>query len=133
MIKNLQHFIGKVCTIFTQPINRNFKEENPETYPEQPYIYFVGVVEAIDEYGVLITQPTTGLKSYFFLRNLVGIAEEEVLDPKNEKDAKTIDHIKNANAEIRQKMDEYKNKNTKPIQIDEMNELLKKAEEKAQK
>ena len=45
--ESLKYFIGKICTIFTMPINRNFKEENPNTFIEQPYHYFLGVIEKI--------------------------------------------------------------------------------------
>lgn len=130
MIKNLQYFIGKMCTIFTHPINRNFKEENPKTYPQQEYIYFVGVVEEVDSQGILITQPTTGLKSYFFLQNLIGIAEEEVLDPQDEKHAKIIDYMKSGNAPLREQL---KAAEDGPIQIDQMADMLKKAQDQAKK
>ncbi|RDJ35628.1 MAG: hypothetical protein DWQ19_12485 [Crenarchaeota archaeon] len=130
---NLKYFTGKMCTVFTHPINRNFKEESPETYPKQAYIYFVGVVEEIDSEGVWITQATTGLKSYFFKHSLIGIAEEEVLNPDNEEDAQVIDKIKSNNEEIRQKMDKYKDKKDNLIQIDEISNFIKKAEEEAKK
>ena len=73
-----QHFLGKVCTVFTTPINRDFQQENPNRYPDQLYKYFVGVVEDISDYGLLLTQATTGLKTWLFLPHVIAIAEEEV-------------------------------------------------------
>lgn len=101
--QNLKYFIGKVCSIFTVPISRNFKEENPATFPQQPYLYFVGLIEAVDEKGMLVTQVMTGLKSYFFLTGLVAIAEEEVLIEDNAEDAKIIDQLKTSQATIKEK------------------------------
>ena len=71
------YFIGKICTIFTVPFNRDFQQENPQRYPEQVYKYFVGVVEYIDDHGLMLQQSTTGLKSWISLNHIVAIAEEE--------------------------------------------------------
>jgi hypothetical protein len=73
-----KHFKGKVCTIFTTAINRDFQQENPSIYPKQLYKYFVGVVEDITDYGILIQQVVTGLRSWIFLSHVVSIAEEVV-------------------------------------------------------
>jgi len=85
-----KYFVGKFCTVFTVPVNRNFQSENPQDYPKPLYRYFMGVVEAIDRDGVLLTQATTGLKSYFFRDQIVCIAEEQLLDPSDPEDAKII-------------------------------------------
>ena len=53
--KSLNYFKGKVCTVFTNGTNRNFKEENPKTVVEHNLLYFMGVVEEIDEMGILLT------------------------------------------------------------------------------
>ncbi len=84
---NLTDFKGKVCSIFTVPIQRKMKNT------EEEFQYFVGVVEDITSHGIFITQISTGLKSYFSLNNIVGICEEEVLDPKNPNDSKIIKEI----------------------------------------
>jgi len=76
--KHQEYFKGKVCTVFTTSINRNFKDENPTDYPKQLYNYFVGFIEDIDESGILIRQAATGLKTYLFMHNMVAIAEEQV-------------------------------------------------------
>jgi hypothetical protein len=97
--KQLEYFLGKVCTIFTIPINRDFKAENPTTYPQPVFHYFVGKVIEIDEKGVFLQQWNNNkkLKSYFFIEHIVGISEEEVLDPTRPDDAKVIQDFKKIN------------------------------------
>lgn len=73
-----KHFMGKICTIFTTPINRDFQKEGPERYPDQIYKYFVGAIEDISDAGVLLQQATTGLKSWISASYIISIAEEEV-------------------------------------------------------
>ena len=92
----LDHFVGKVCTIFTLEMNRDFKTEDPKSYPQPLYTYFLGRVEAIDDIGILIRQPNGNLRSFFFWPNVVSISEEEELNPENEEDAKTIESLKQA-------------------------------------
>ena len=124
--KHLTYFRGKVCSIFTHPTNRNFKEENPKTYLEQNIMYFVGVLEEVDEYGIFVTQIQTGLKSYFFLNSIIGICEEEVLDPSNEKDAKVINAVKEKDKEIREMVSKYESKETSGfLNIDQLAALTK--------
>ena len=78
-----EYFIGKSCTIFTTPINE-FKTENPSTYPPKLIDYFVGFVESINENGVLISQASTGLKTWFYKSHVIGIAEEALEIPEPE-------------------------------------------------
>ena len=101
----LKYFVGKLVTIFLRPINRDFKEELPESYPKPLYRYFLGVVEHIDDQGLVIQQATNGLKAYYVWTNVVGIAEEEVLDPSNPEDAKKIEDFVDPEA-LRPKMPE---------------------------
>lgn len=124
-IKNLEYFIGKPCTIFTRSINRNFKEENPNTFPEQPHHYFVGIIENVDDFGVFVTQVLTGLKSYFFLTGIVAIAEESILDPDVPEDAQIIDKIKLENESAKEQFvpEKFFNAN-------EMTNMLKNIKEK---
>ena len=91
----LNYFIGKVCSIITVGINRNFKDEHPETFPQQLYNYFLGIVEAIDDKGIMIKQIQSDQKTYFSLSHIVCIAEEEVI-----KDEKEIKKIKKENLDI---------------------------------
>lgn len=73
------YFQNKVCTIFTSQINRDFKTENPETYPKQLYVYFVGLINSIDNDGILLSQLNSNLKTFIYHNSIVGIAEEEVI------------------------------------------------------
>jgi hypothetical protein len=93
MSKALNYFVGRICTVFTTPINRNFKEENPATYPQQLVVYFTGVVDAVDDTGITLSQLDNGLKSYFFRSHIIGIAEEEVLDPSKPEDQAKINQM----------------------------------------
>jgi len=91
----LRPFIGKVCTIFTVPINRNFKEENPGTFTEQVFNYFTGRVLETDAEGVLLEQLTPErLRSYFCKQHIIAICQEEELNPNNPEHAKKIAELK---------------------------------------
>jgi hypothetical protein len=90
---NLKHFVGKICTIFTVPINRDYQKENPETYPQQLHAYFMGVVESVDQHGIMLTQLLTGKKSFFYHSAIVGIAEEELMDPNDPANKKVIEEM----------------------------------------
>jgi len=94
-IQDLQYFVGRAVTVFTKPINRNFKEENPATYPQPLFNYFMGIVLQADEHGILLQQVTPErLRSYFLLENCVGIAEEQVMNQDDPNDAREIEKIK---------------------------------------
>ena len=122
----LSYFKGKICSIFTQPINRNFYQENPKNFLQQNIMYFVGVVEDVDESGILFQNLQTGLKSFFFKNSLVAICEEEVLDPSNQQDAKVINEIKDKDKEIREMMAKYESDDNQGfIKIDQLEALIK--------
>ena len=115
----LQYFVGKVCTVFTPPINRNFKEENPQNFQQSIFIYFVGIVEKITDQGLFLQQVSKidsgkPLKTYFFLDKILGIAEEEQLDYSNPEDAAVIEKIKQK-AESQDRETEEKAKIVKDI------------------
>jgi hypothetical protein len=105
--KVLERFNGKVCTVFTVGINRDFKQENPKTYPKPLYVYFMGAVEFVCEEGIMLQQVTTGLSTFVFMNNIVSISEEEILDPENEQDAQVIEKYKTEAEEARK---QYANK-----------------------
>lgn len=115
----LKYFLDKICTIFTIPTNRDFKTENPKTFPQPIFHYFVGKILEIDEKGVFIQQWNSNkkLKSYFFIDHIVGICEEEVLDPSSPEDAKLIEEYKKINekavTQAEKKHDELKNQQDK--------------------
>jgi hypothetical protein len=106
-----EYFVGKVCTVFTTPINRNFKEENPNTYPKPMYQYFMGRVLVVEHNGILIEQvisenPNKKLRAYFRMEQIVGLAEEEELDMSNPADAAVINEIKSGNKQAIDKAQE---------------------------
>lgn len=124
-IKNLEYFIDKICTIFTVSCNRNFKEENPATYPQPVFHYFVGKILDIDDKGILLQQWNSDkkLRSFFFLDHVISISEEELLNPQNPEDAKIIDQYKKINekmsGEAQKKYEDLKNKQNEDIVIGE--------------
>lgn len=86
-------------------------------------IYFVGVIDEIDDKGIMVSQVLTGLKTYFFLNSVVSISEEEMLNPSDEKDAATIEEIKTKNEELRAVLKKKEVEET--IDPDEMANILK--------
>lgn len=83
----LKYFIGKLCTISTVNINFNFKYE-------QMLDYFSGIIESIDNDGIIMIHPTTNCKNYIFLQYIVSISEEQVLYADNPEHAKIIEDYK---------------------------------------
>lgn len=106
--QSLEYFLGKVCTIFTVPTNRDFKSENPQTFPQPVFHYFVGKVIEVDGKGILMEQWNSEkkLRSFFFMDHIVSISEEEILDPSNPKDREVIDEYKRANESSLKKANE---------------------------
>ena len=101
----LEYFLGKICTIFTTPTNRDFKSENPQTFPQPIFHYFVGKVVSISQKGILIEQWNNDkkLKTFFFANHIISISEEEILDPSNPKDLKLIEEYKQVNEKTKEK------------------------------
>lgn len=85
-LKNLEYFVGKAVTIITTPINRDFDER-------QKCDYFVGIVEAVDELGIMTQHPITACKNYYFYGQICSISEEQVLDSQNPDDAELIEEL----------------------------------------
>jgi hypothetical protein len=69
----LKYFVGKICTIFTSPINREFTER-------QNVDYFVGRVDGFDDKGILMSHVISNCKNYYFFQNVISIAEEQLVD-----------------------------------------------------
>lgn len=90
MNHDLQYFVGKVCSAFIVPSSRQLEKEGD--YLKHIASYHVGMVESINEKGVLMNQLGSNQKSFWFFPNVIGLAEEKVLDPK--KDAELIDKLK---------------------------------------
>lgn len=98
-MSSIKYFVGKICTIITGPINRNFKDEaqavgKPELYPMNLVDHFMGRVVSIDANSIVIQHPIIGTMGYFRLANIVGIIEEQELDPNNPEHAKAIEEYK---------------------------------------
>lgn len=112
----IEQFVGRVCTILTRSLNRDFKQENPNTYPEQVFHYFMGMVLGVDEHGIMIEQVMTQehLRSYFFFHSIVGIAQEQVLDPNVAEHAREINEIKTVNEEMRKQATEQSKQPKQP-------------------
>lgn len=107
-LEGLEYFVGKVCTIFTVPTNRDFKSENPQTFPQPVFHYFVGKVLEVTPRGISMEQWNSEkkLRSFFFMDHVVSISEEEILDPSNPKDLKIIEDFKKTNESSMKKANE---------------------------
>lgn len=68
----LQAFLGKVCTIFTNPINRTFSET---TLQEHFVVQVVGVTQD----GILAKNIKENIMAFFNWTNIILIQEELVL------------------------------------------------------
>jgi len=76
-----ENYIGKVCTIFTKPINRTFDDVRWREH-------FAIRVEDISTDGIFGRHPYNHTSSFFFMQDIVFIQEEVELDPTNP------DHVK---------------------------------------
>lgn len=97
-MNSLEYFVGKICTVFTVPTNRDFKSENPATFPQPVFHYFVGKVLEVNHRGVWMEQWNNEkkLRSFFFMDHIVSMSEEEILDPSNPADMKAIEEYRKA-------------------------------------
>jgi hypothetical protein len=84
---NLNYFIGKPVTVISTAYTKFFSNEMFSNY-------FVGIVESIDENGILLKSLTNNCKSYYFLDNIISIAEELILNEDDPEDKSIIDEIK---------------------------------------
>lgn len=112
-IKQLEYFLGKYVTVLTTPINRDYRAENPQTYPEPLYHYFMGRLLEVDTDGIMVEQWAAGpkrLRTYFMMNQIVAIAEEETLDPNNPMDAAQIAALKEGNEDGERKAEEHVDK-----------------------
>lgn len=107
-IEGLEYFVGKICTVFTVPTNRDFKSENPQTFPQPVFHYFVGRVLEVNSRGICLEQWNNEkkLRTFFFMDHIVSISEEEVLDPTNPKDMQVIEEYKKTNESSLKKANE---------------------------
>jgi hypothetical protein len=105
----LEYFVGKICTVFTVPNNRDFKAENPQTFPQPVFHYFVGKVLEVSSKGICIEQWNNDkkLRTFFFMDHIISISEEEILDPSNPKDQQLIEEYKQINEKTMKKATEH--------------------------
>lgn len=106
--QGLEYFLDKVCTVFTVPTNRDFKSENPQTFPQPVFHYFVGRVVEVNHRGICLEQWNSDkkLRTFFFMDHIVSISEEEMLDPSNPKDRAIIEEYKKVNEDSTRKAEE---------------------------
>jgi hypothetical protein len=84
---DLSYYIGKICTIITGPINRDFQAEamamkEPQRYPMNVIDHFMGEVISVDnKLGlVALKHPTFQTIATYRLGGIIGIVEEQVCD-----------------------------------------------------
>lgn len=83
-IEHMQYFVGRICTIFTPPINRSFDEL-------QSREHFVVKVQEVTTDGIWGIHPYRGTASFFPMSYVVFIQEEQVLDPNDPEHKQLID------------------------------------------
>lgn len=107
-MKGLEYFVGKICTVFTVQTNRDFKSENPQTFPQPVFHYFVGRVVEVNQRGVMIEQWNNAkkLRTFFFMDHIVSISEEEILNPSDPNDRQIINEYKKVNETYAKKANE---------------------------
>lgn len=116
-LEKFRHFIEKPITIFTIHTGRKFTEE-------QFNDYFTGICKNIYIDGIETIHPITGCKNFFFFSNIVGICEEQQLDPDNPEHQDIIKEFKS------NKSDKPIDKNLvfndgEKIDINSLNSLIK--------
>jgi len=72
----MQYFVGKVCSILTTPVNRQFDELRAREH-------FVVRIREITSDGIWGTHPSSQMVSFFHDAHIIGVAEEIELDPNN--------------------------------------------------
>ncbi len=92
-MSDLSYFIGRVCTILTKPINRQFSEEDNINY-------FIGEILSIDALGITIASVVDDTRSFFYKESIIGICEEPSYNPEDEEDLKKIAEHENKKREI---------------------------------
>ena len=128
--EGIEYFLDKVCTVFTVPTNRDFKSENPQTFPQPIFHYFVGKVIEVSPKGICLEQWNSEkkLRTFFFTSHIVSISEEEVLDPSNPNDLQTIEEYKKTNESSMKRAQENVDslKKSKYVDIHDLSAFAKK-------
>jgi len=109
-IQNLQHFVGKICSIISTSMNRAFDESISREH-------FVIRVESITQDGIWGTHPyNENLLSFFAIQHIISIHQEVELDPLNPEHEKAIKEYesktgKKLEGDLNNKQNEKVNKN----------------------
>jgi hypothetical protein len=114
----LKDLIGKPVTIFTENIGRNF---NDSQYND----YFTGILTSCDNDILETVHPITKCKNLFFIKNIIGICEEQHLDPDNPEHQKIINQM-NGSTETIEKDKELPLSDSINIDVDMLNKLIDK-------
>jgi hypothetical protein len=83
-----QQFTGKVCTIVTLAGKQGFSDI-------QFSDFFTGIVESVESDGVFMRHHLTKCVGFYPWQHVVGMVEEQQLDPDNPEHAKIIEELKN--------------------------------------
>jgi hypothetical protein len=128
-MNGLNYFVGKVCTVFTVQTNRDFKSENPQTFPQPIFHYFVGKVLEVTQKGIFMEQWNSSkkLRTFFFMEHIVSISEEEILNPSDPKDREIIEEFRKVNESSVKKANENVSelKKNQPAQYMDIDQLSK--------
>lgn len=111
---SLSKFIGKPVTIFTENIGRGF---NDVQYND----YFTGICVSVDTQTIETAHPITGCRNIFFISKIIGISEEQELDPQNPEHQKIISEMKGENLKEDLPLSDSVN-----IDVDMLNKLVNK-------
>jgi hypothetical protein len=90
-IKKMQEcFLNKVCTVLTLAVNKgNFNDV-------QFADFFTGIVDMIDDDGIMIRHHMTGCRSFYPMSHITGILEEQVISEDDPNYSRVVEEIKNA-------------------------------------
>lgn len=69
------YFVGRVVTVLTQPVAREFPATEQGSYQHSQY--FTGRVEHVDSTGLWLLDPGRKVRSYFQWQWIVGVCEEQ--------------------------------------------------------
>ena len=114
----LKELIGKPVTIFTENIGRNF---NDSQYND----YFTGILTSYDNDVLETVHPITKCINLFFIKNIIGICEEQSLDPDNPEHLKIINQM-NGSTDTIEKDKELPLSDSINIDVDMLNKLIDK-------
>lgn len=114
-LNKLKFLIDKPVTIFTHNIGRIFTDV-------QYNDYFTGICTYVNNEIIETVHPITKCKNIFFISNIVGICEEQQLDPSNPEHQKMINEINNSSKKTEE---DLSLDNSVNIDVDLLSKLVK--------